>query len=95
MAEETKTPAPAKSADKEVTEKIQSNIVLPRVSRKIDMNTVEVQFDKKDKGKKFQVLDNGIFKGEGEFESETDTVTVSLSNYLKKGTLHDFLVIIV
>lgn len=95
MAEDTKTPTQAKPAEKEVTEKIQAEPTPPRVTRKIDMNTVAVKFDKKDKGKKFQVLDSGVLKGEGQYDGESEDVTVTLSNYLKKGTLHDFSVIFV
>lgn len=62
-----------------------------RVSKKIDLNTVEVEFGKDAKvGSTYMILDNGRYHGEVTFDGEEITKVVELENFLPRGSLHNF-----
>lgn len=62
-----------------------------RVSKKIDLNTVEIEFGKDAKpGSKFLILDKGAIHGEVTFDGEELTKVVRLENFLPRGSLHNF-----
>lgn len=64
-----------------------------RVSRKIDKNTLEVEFGSDAKeGKSFKIYDAGVFHGEGEYNGE-EKMAVALTRYLPSQKVHDFAVV--
>ena len=92
---EPKTPEviESKQGEKPKESNTEKAVILPRVSKRLDMNTVEVQFDKKGKTGKFKVYSNDVFHGEGHYDGSEETMIVSLTKYLPKGVLHNFSVV--
>ena len=86
---------PSKTGVKEVEPKqAPSKEVSARVSKKIDMNTVELTFDGKiSKGRLFDIISSGVLHGSGEATGE-ETQVVALDRYLPRNTVHDFSVVL-
>lgn len=85
----------SESSAKSESKSAKAEVVLPRVSKKIDMNNVEVEFGKESSAGKFLVADSGIVYGEAEFDGKSEKQIVPLARYLPKGVAHNFSIIFV
>lgn len=86
---------PSKTKVREVEpDRAPSKSLSARVSKKIDMNTVELTFDEKpSKGVMFVIYSSGMYHASGETTGEKVQV-VSLNVHLPRNTVHDFSVVL-
>ncbi len=96
MANETKTDTIVSETTstelKKSTQKSEKPEV-SRVSRKIDLNTVEVQFGSDAKPGEFSVISDGRIHGTGTYDGKSEFQVVPLSIFLPRGGTHNFSVL--